>query len=66
MATNLRDLIPEQEPAVIAENFEFTEGPVWHPDGYLLFSDIPANTISATSPAAARNRTSPPAAIPTG
>lgn len=23
----------------------FTEGPVWHPDGYLLFSDIPANCI---------------------
>ena len=41
----LRDLIPEQEPAVVAEGFEFTEGPVWHPDGYLLFSDIPADTI---------------------
>jgi len=25
--------------------FEFTEGPAWHPDGYLLLSDIPANTI---------------------
>ena len=25
--------------------FEFTEGPAWHPDGYLIFSDIPANTI---------------------
>ncbi len=25
--------------------FEFTEGPAWHPDGYLIFSDIPANSI---------------------
>ncbi len=29
----------------IAESFEFLEGPVWHPDGYLLFSDIPQNKI---------------------
>ena len=25
--------------------FEFTEGPAWHRDGYLIFSDIPANRI---------------------
>lgn len=29
----------------IAGDFQFTEGPVWHRDGYLLFSDIPANKI---------------------
>jgi gluconolactonase len=29
----------------IGINFEFTEGPAWHPKGYLVFSDIPANTI---------------------
>lgn len=29
----------------ISSNFEFLEGPVWHRDGYLLFSDIPANRI---------------------
>jgi gluconolactonase len=29
----------------IAGGFQFTEGPVWHPDGYLLFSDPNANTI---------------------
>ncbi|MBI1926762.1 SMP-30/gluconolactonase/LRE family protein [Candidatus Poribacteria bacterium] len=33
------------EPERIATGFQFTEGPVWHPDGYLLFSDIPANRI---------------------
>jgi gluconolactonase len=25
----------------IATGFTFTEGPIWHPDGYLLFSDMP-------------------------
>lgn len=25
--------------------FRFAEGPVWHPSGYLLFSDTPANCI---------------------
>jgi gluconolactonase len=29
----------------LADGFQFTEGPVWHPDGYLLFSDPNANTI---------------------
>jgi gluconolactonase len=29
----------------LAGGFQFTEGPIWHPDGYLLFSDPNANTI---------------------
>ena len=29
----------------VADGFQFTEGPVWHPDGYLLFSDPNANVI---------------------
>jgi gluconolactonase len=29
----------------VAGDFQFIEGPVWHPDGFLLLSDIPANTI---------------------
>ena len=35
----------------IATGFNFTEGPVWHPDGYLLFSDVRANTIYQWTPA---------------
>lgn len=27
----------------LASGFKFTEGPVWHPDGYLLFSDMPGD-----------------------
>jgi gluconolactonase len=29
----------------LADGFQFVEGPLWHPDGYLVFSDIPANKI---------------------
>jgi gluconolactonase len=29
----------------IAGGHQFTEGPAWHPDGYLLYSDIPASRI---------------------
>jgi len=34
----------------VAEGFTFTEGPLWMPAGYLLFSDIPANKIRKWSP----------------
>ncbi|NER34419.1 MAG: SMP-30/gluconolactonase/LRE family protein [Oscillatoria sp. SIO1A7] len=34
----------------VAEGFQFTEGPLWQPDGFLLFSDIPANTIYKWKP----------------
>lgn len=33
------------EPELVATGFKFTEGPVWHPDGVLFFSDIPAHRI---------------------
>ena len=45
MPVTLTDLVPNQSPVEIAGGFQFTEGPVWHPEGYLLFSDIPADTI---------------------
>ena len=37
---------PNNEIEVIGEGFEWTEGPVWVDEGeYLLFSDIPNNTV---------------------
>lgn len=36
---------PDAKLEKIADGFLFTEGPVWSPDGYLLFSDPNANTI---------------------
>ena len=38
----------------IAGGFQFTEGPIWVPEGYLLFSDIPASTIYKWTPGAAK------------
>lgn len=38
-------LIEGEEPEIVTGPHEFTEGPYWHPDGYLLFSDIPANRV---------------------
>ncbi|MGE3108055.1 MAG: SMP-30/gluconolactonase/LRE family protein [Phycisphaerales bacterium] len=35
----------------LATGFAFTEGPVWHPDGYLLFSDPNQNVIHRFDPA---------------
>jgi sugar lactone lactonase YvrE len=34
----------------LAGGFQFTEGPIWIPDGYLLFSDIPASIIYKWTP----------------
>jgi gluconolactonase len=36
---------PDLKAERLAEGFLFTEGPVWSPDGHLLFSDPNANTI---------------------
>jgi len=46
-----REIIDENTPVEkVAGNFEFTEGPLWHPDGFLLFSDVPGNTIYQWQP----------------
>ena len=46
----LKSLIEAGDPERIATGFQFTEGPVWHPDGYLLFSDITASRIYRWAP----------------
>ena len=46
----LKSLVESGDPERVATGFEFTEGPVWVPDGYLLFSDIPGNRIHKYSP----------------
>ena len=43
---NLSHVLESTDVLEVANGFQFTEGPVWHPaDRYLLFSDIPADTI---------------------
>lgn len=54
----LRRLIASGDPEKIAGNFIFTEGPVWHPDGYLLFSDIEAARIYCYNPHASGEKVS--------
>lgn len=39
------DIFGENIIEKLLSGFQFTEGPLWIPDGYLLFSDIPADTI---------------------
>ncbi len=39
------DAIVAGAPEKVASGFQFTEGPVWHPEGFLIFSDIPPNRI---------------------
>jgi sugar lactone lactonase YvrE len=42
----LADLVdPQAHFEKIAYGFRYVEGPVWDPRGWLLFSDIPANTV---------------------
>jgi len=43
-------IAPNAQVEKVASGFEFIEGPLWHPDGFLLFSDIPANTIYKWQP----------------
>ena len=41
---------PDEKIEKLADGFQFIEGPVWHPNGYLLFSDPNANVIYKYSP----------------
>jgi len=43
-APAMRELIAEDAQVErIGTGFTFTEGPLWHPDGFLLFSDMPGD-----------------------
>jgi len=41
---------PDAKLERLATGFQFTEGPVWHPDGFLLFSDPNTNVIYRYEP----------------
>ena len=40
----------DAEVKKVAGDMMFTEGPVWHPEGFLVFSDIPANELKKWDP----------------
>jgi sugar lactone lactonase YvrE len=50
MATQLTDIVESPQAERLATGFVFTEGPVWHPDGYWLFVDVRANLIYRLMP----------------
>ncbi|MFN0050259.1 MAG: SMP-30/gluconolactonase/LRE family protein, partial [Cytophagales bacterium] len=43
-------IAPNTKAEKLADGFSFTEGPVWHPDGFLLFSDPNMNMIYRFNP----------------
>lgn len=45
MSDNLSNIVASSEAERLTTGFEFTEGPLWHPDGYLLFVDIRRSQI---------------------
>lgn len=46
-----KKIVPEgAKSEKLASGFRFVEGPVWMPDGYLVFSDIPNNVIRKWDP----------------
>ena len=48
---DLLDNVVESEPTyLVATGFQFTEGPLWHPDGHLLFVDIRTSLIYRVTP----------------
>ncbi|MCY4367152.1 MAG: SMP-30/gluconolactonase/LRE family protein [Chloroflexi bacterium] len=40
MANELERIVESPEAECLASGFVFTEGPLWHPDGYWLFVDV--------------------------
>ena len=53
MKNTFEKVVGDARVEKVAGGFQFTEGPVWVPDGYLLFSDIPASIIYKWTPGSA-------------
>ncbi len=45
IANDLPEVLETTEPERLATNFMFTEGPLWHPDGYWYFVDLRRNQL---------------------
>ena len=50
MADRLGEILESPEAERLATGFIFTEGPLWHPDSYLLFVDIRTSRIYRLTP----------------
>ena len=45
MDAQLTNIVESSQAERLATGFVFTEGPVWHPEGYWLFVDVRASLI---------------------
>ena len=50
MTDRLTQIVESSEPELLATGFVFTEGPLWHPNGYLMFVDIRRSQIFRVVP----------------
>jgi gluconolactonase len=50
IANNLPEVLETTEPERLATGFIFTEGPLWHPDGYWYFVDLRRNQLLRLTP----------------
>ena len=50
MADALADLLENGEIEQLATGFTFTEGPLWHPDGFFYFVDLRVNRLHKIVP----------------
>lgn len=53
MTEHMHDVVESPKTRLVASGFEFTEGPIWHPDGYLLFVDGARDQIIRVEPGGA-------------
>ncbi|MGQ0752555.1 MAG: SMP-30/gluconolactonase/LRE family protein [Betaproteobacteria bacterium] len=49
-ANDLPEILETSQAERLATGFVFTEGPLWHPDGYYYFVDIRANRLYRITP----------------
>jgi len=47
---DLHDILETREAECLATGFTFTEGPLWHPDGFYYFVDLRANKLYRIAP----------------
>ena len=62
IANDLPEVLETTEPERLATGFIFTEGPLWHPDGY-WFVDLRRNQLlRLTTSKSSRSSSGPPSA----
>jgi gluconolactonase len=49
-ANDLPDILETTEAERLATGFKFTEGPLWHPDGFFYFVDLRSNKLYRITP----------------